>query len=320
MSATERTEGAGNEPVPPLPGVLDAHAHYVTPALRAALEAAGHGRPDGMPAIPDWSPEEALALMDRTGVAAALLSVSSPGVHFGDDAAARALARRVNEEGAALVAAHPGRFGLLASLPLPDLAGAREEARYALDALGADGIALQTQYGGRHIGDAAFEPLLGDLSARGAVVVLHPTSPACFEAVADGFPRPMLEFPFETARAVAGLVLGGALDRHPGIRFVVPPAGGALPVLADRIAAFALASGNDVDVYGHLRRLYYDLAGFPLPRQLPALLTLTDEEHVLYGSDFPFTPGWVVEGMAATLARGVGFARGDGVFRRFAGA
>ncbi|MEV8066860.1 amidohydrolase family protein [Streptomyces sp. NPDC085995] len=288
---------------PPLNGAIDVHAHFITPRLRAEMEKAGHKGPDGMADIPAWSPEDALSMMDGTGIAAALLSVTSPGVHFGDDRAARTLARVVNEEGAALVHDHPHRFGLLAALPLPDLQGALAETRRAFDELGADGIALHTHYDGRHLGDPFYEPLMTELDRRSAVVLLHPTSPPCWEATSMGRPRPMLEFPFETTRAVTNLVLNGVLDRYPRIRFIVPHAGAALPAVADRVAAFSLtAGGPPVDVLGALRRLYYDLAGFPLPRLLPTLLTLTDTDHILYGSDYPFTPDWVVHGLAETLA------------------
>ncbi|OQR59664.1 amidohydrolase [Streptomyces maremycinicus] len=287
---------------PPLSGAIDVHAHYITPRLRTEMERAGHSGPDGMAAIPAWSPEDALAAMDATGIAAALLSVSSPGVHYGDDKAARELARVVNEEGAALVHERPHRFGLLATLPLPDLKGALAETRRAFDELGADGITLHTHYAGCHLGDPFYEPLMAELDRRSAVVFLHPTSPPCWEATSMGHARPMLEFPFETARAVTHLVLNGVLDRYPRIRFIVPHAGAALPAVADRVAAFALTVGGPpVDVLGALRRLYYDLAGFPLPRLLPALLTLTDPGHILYGSDYPFTPDWVVHGLAETL-------------------
>ncbi|MFR9727717.1 amidohydrolase family protein [Saccharopolyspora sp. MS10] len=288
---------------PPLDGAIDVHAHYVTPRLRAAMVDAGHAEPDGMPAIPDWSPESALADMDSLGVATALLSVSSPGVHFGSDADARRLARDVNTEGAEIAAARPDRFGLLASLPLPDVTGALAEVEHAFDALGADGITLHTHYDGKHLGHPEHEPLLSALDERAAVVVLHPTSPPCWEAVSAGLPRPLLEFPFETTRAVASLVLSGALERHPRIRFVVPHAGAALPVLADRIAAFSLISGGPpIDVAGALRGLHYDLAGFALPRQLPALLALADPDRLLYGSDLPFTPAPVARGLAEALA------------------
>ncbi|MEU6131204.1 amidohydrolase family protein [Saccharopolyspora sp. NPDC047091] len=290
-------------PTPPLRDAIDVHAHYVTPRLRAAMVAAGHAEPDGMPAIPGWSPEAALADMDSIGVAAALLSVSSPGVHFGSDADARRLARDVNAEGAEIVAARPDRFGLLASLPLPDLPGALAEVEHAFDELGADGLTLHTHYAGVHLGHPDHEPLLSALDERGAVVLLHPTSPPCAAEISAGIPRPVLEFPFETTRAVASLVLSGALDRHPRIRFVVPHAGAALPVLADRIAmAPALTGGPQVDVLGALRGLHYDLAGFALPHQLPALLRLVGPDRLLYGSDLPFTPAWAARGLAEALA------------------
>ncbi|MFD5901673.1 amidohydrolase family protein [Streptomyces microflavus] len=297
MHTTDAASGA-------LGGAIDVHAHFVTSTLRTAMRDAGVEHPDGMPAIPEWSPQSALRLMDGTGVRAALLSVSSPGVHFGDDGAAVRLARSVNDEGAALVAEHPGRFGLMASLPLPDVAAAVSEAERALGELGADGIILLTQYAGRHLGDPVYEPLMAVLNERAAVVCLHPTSPVCWEATAMGYPRPMLEFPFETTRAVTNLILGGTVERYPRISFVVPHAGAALPVLADRIAAFAMMQQGAaaVDAISSLRRLYFDVAGFSSPRALPALLGLTDDEHTLYGSDFPFTPDWVVEALATDLA------------------
>jgi hypothetical protein len=132
--AAQPAGGTGRSPAPDLRRI-DVHAHYLTDRYRQAAEAAGHARPDGMPGLPRWSVQAALGMMDRFHIEAAILSVSSPGVHFGDNAAARALARSVNEEGARAVSDHPGRFGLFASLPLPDVDGALEELAYALDVL-----------------------------------------------------------------------------------------------------------------------------------------------------------------------------------------
>ena len=50
-----------------------------------------------------------------------------------------------------------------------------------------------------------------------------------------------------------------------------------------------------------LARLHYDLAGFPIPRQLDALLAITTLDHLHYGSDYPFTPDGVVGLLAAQL-------------------
>jgi predicted TIM-barrel fold metal-dependent hydrolase len=295
-----------SEEYPPiLDQAIDVHAHYLTQTYRQACEAAGQSQPDGFPILPEWSPEAALALMDQVGVATALLSISSPGVHFGNDEAARILARRVNEEGADIVATHPGRFGLLASLPLPDVESALAELVYTFEQLHVDGITLLTHYQGHYLGDPLFEPIMAEMNRRHAVAVLHPTSPACWEAVSLGHPRPMLEFPIDTTRAVVNLILTGTIDRYPNIRFVIPHAGGALPVLADRVHSFATvfsAGQQPIDVLTALRGLYYDLAGTPLPRALPTLLTLTEPDHLLYGSDFPFTPGPLVQFLATMLA------------------
>ncbi|MFJ6087868.1 amidohydrolase family protein [Streptomyces sp. NPDC092369] len=290
-------------PSAPLSGAVDVHAHYITPTLREAMIAAGSNSPDGMPAIPDWNVPDALDLMDRTGIAVSMLSVSSPGVHFADARSTRILARTVNEEGASIVRDHPDRFGLFASLPLPDVDAAVSEAGYALDVLQADGIALLTNYDNVYLGDPAFDPLMAELNRRQAVVLLHPTSPAGWQDTCVGRPRPMIEFLFDTTRAVAQLALNRVLENYPGIRFIIPHAGAALPVLADRIAAFAfLESERPVDVVAALRGLYYDVAGLSLPRALPALLNLVDPDRLLYGSDYPFTAGWIVEGLASTLA------------------
>ena len=290
---------------PPLHSAIDVHAHFLTPRLREAMIRTGHDQPDGMPALPQWDPQTALSMMDRTGIRSAVLSVSSPGVLLSDDPAdVRDLARVVNQEGAAIVAQHPDRFGLFASLPLPDVHSAIGEMRYALDDLGADGIALETHYRGIYLGAAEFEPVMKELNDRAAVVHVHPTSPACWPQTSLGRPRPMIEFLFDTTRALTSLALNGVLDRHPAVRFIVAHSGAALPVLADRIAAFAFTENpqQPINVLGALRRLYYDVAGFALPRALPALLSLVDTDRLLYGSDYPFTPDWVASGLAEALA------------------
>ena len=207
----------------------------------------------------------------------------------------------MNEAGRRAVVDHPGRFGLLASLPLPDVDAAIAEIAHCHDHLHVDGYVLLTNVAGTYLGDPSWEPVFDELNRRRARVFLHPTSPACWEHTSLGRPRPMLEFMFDTTRAVVNLVLNGtvaALSRHrahrparrcdvgdghrPGLR--------VLPVLGP--------VDPSVDLLRDLGRLHFDLAGFPIPRQLDALLTITTLEHLHYGSDYPFTPEFVA-GMAA---------------------
>jgi 6-methylsalicylate decarboxylase len=284
---------------------IDVHAHFVPPAYREAAVAAGHSRPDGMPAIPEWSPGLALETMDRLGIAAACVSVSSPGIWFGDAGAAARLARAVNDSGAELVRAHPDRFGFFASLPLPDVPLALTELSRSLDELGADGVVLLTNYAGTYLGDPVLEPVWQELAARQATVFLHPTGPSCVPATHRDRPYPVMEFLFDTTRSVTDLVLSGALLRHPGVKLVVPHAGAALPAMAHRIAAISGRLLTDEPGSGEflqaLRGFWYDTAGFPLPAQLGALLHLAEKDQLVYGSDWPFTAEQMSQRLAAEL-------------------
>jgi 6-methylsalicylate decarboxylase len=273
---------------------IDVHAHYLPDGYRAALQRTGHDQPDGMPWLPEWSAARHLEAMERLGIARSLLSVSSPGVHLGDGSSPVDLAREVNEEGRRAVVDHPGRFGLLATLPLPDVDAAITEIAYCCDHLNVDGFVLLTNVSGTYVSDASFESVFRELNRRGARVLLHPTSPACWEHTSFDRPRPMLEFFFDTTRAVVDLVLNGTIAANRDLELIIPHAGATLPLVVDRVGAFAQLLAPDVDVPRDLGRLHFDLAGFAVPRQLDALLTLTTLDHLHYGSDFPFTPEPVV--------------------------
>ncbi|WP_174297104.1 amidohydrolase family protein [Sphingomonas bacterium] len=291
------------------PSRIDVHHHYLPDIYVRSLEAAGKSPPDGMPATPSWSENEALAAMDRLGIAKAYLSISSPGVHLGDDADARVLARAVNDEGARLKRQHPDRFGFFASTPLPDIDGALAEIARACDELHADGVVFETNFHGLYLGDPELAPVYAELDRRGAVLFLHPTGSPCgcfptphgdTRKISLGYPIPMLEFIFDTTRTVTQMIVSGTLVRYPNIRLVVPHAGAALPVLASRIETqMELGLKPDPaaprDIHAALRAMWFDLAGSPVPDQLAALLRVADPDHLLYGSDWPFTPVAVCE-------------------------
>ena len=271
---------------------IDVHAHYLPAGYPEELRKLGIDHPDGMPDFPKWSPELALETYDKLGIATGMLSVSSPGVCYGDKATARRLARRVNEAGAESVAKHPRRFGLFASLPLPLLDESLEELTYAFDTLHADGIVLMTNAQGTYLGDARFEQIFKELNRRKAVAFIHPTSPTCWQQCAMGYPRPMIEFPFETARAVTNLIFSGTLERYSDISLITPHNGGTVPILASRInmigSALRLGPPGTKDAMTYLRRIYYDTAIGGSKHTLSSLIQLADVSHIVYGSDWPW--------------------------------
>lgn len=270
-------------------GRIDVHHHLVAPAWRDALTARGTDS-GGWP-VPAWSAEEALATMDRVGVATAVLSTTAPGVHFGDDGEARELARAVNEHAAGIAAAAPDRFGSFASVPLPDVDGALAETAHALDDLGADGIVLMSNVGGRYLGDPAYEPLWAELDRRAAVVFVHPAQPPM--PLLSGTPAPLADFVFDTTRSALNLVLAGVPRRYPNVKVILAHGGGFLPYAAHRFAALATvgdAPGTPEDILADLRWFYLDTALSASPTSLPSLLAFAAPGHVLYGSDWPFAP------------------------------
>lgn len=284
---------------------IDVHHHYLPPRYREEAIACGHEHPDGIGRLPDWSPQAAVEVMDATAIETAMLSVSSPGVHFGDDARAADLARHVNEAGTRVASDHPGRFGLFASLPVPSVDHSLAEITHVFDQLGADGVVLLTHSQGIYLGDATLDPVFEELDRRRATVFIHPTSPACHEATALGYPRPMIEFLFDTTRAVTHLILSGTMKRFPNLDIIVPHCGGALPSVASRVAVMSQlipqSAGQGIDPLAQLKELYYDLAGFVTEGTLGGLLDLVDTGQLLYGSDWPFTPAPLVAGLADRL-------------------
>ncbi|MEV6537143.1 amidohydrolase family protein [Streptomyces sp. NPDC051639] len=272
------------------PARIDVHNHIVPPVWAETL--AARGLTSGGWAIPAWSPKSAIAMMDQQGIATSVMSVTSPGVHLGDNADARDLARAVNEYGAEVVKDNPDRFGHFASIPLPDVDAALVEAVHALDVLGADGVVLMSNAHGKYLGDADFEPLWAELDRRAANVFVHPAQPPM--TLLPGTPAPLADYVFDTTRTALNMVLNGVMDRYRNVRVILSHGGGFLPYAAYRFSGLTSTvvdpERNADDIVRDLKRFYFDTALSASPSALPALLAFAEPGHVLYGSDWPFAP------------------------------
>lgn len=270
---------------------IDIH-HHILPDFfwRETNEA---DNPVGGIAPPPWNAGMMLSFMDEAGIDIAVTSISTPGVHVGDDARARALARRCNELSAELIQAHPDRLGGFAALPLPDVDGALAELAYALDVLRLDGVVLFSNANGVYLGDARFEPVFAELERRGAVVFVHPTMSPDPSAHQLGLPDTLIDFTADTTRAVAQMHYSNRFARTPSVKYIFSHAGGTVPYLAGRWAVVdemkvipgAEERGTAADT---LRRLCWDTAvsfGDPILRMLRDVVGL---DQVLFGSDFPY--------------------------------
>lgn len=277
---------------------IDTHHHLYPPRFLAEQAERILGVSAGFPSsiVLEWTPQRSLDVLDEAGVSAAILSISAPGIWFGDNAAASGLARDCNEYGARLVADHGRRFGMFAALPLPDVAASLAEIAYAFDVLKLDGIGLMTSYGLRWPGDPSFAAVFDELERRRAVVYLHPVAPEPFANLLPDVPQALVEFPFDTTRAILSLLYSGTLARCPHVRFIVSHGGGTVPFLADRIAslarrpsAAALAARVPNGVEYELKKLYYDVVSIAgNPHGMKAVRSLIPPSQLLLGSDYPY--------------------------------
>lgn len=272
---------------------IDTHVHYLPAAYNAMLDKRGMKTLDGGFPRPNWTVEMQLESMKQLGTSYALLSISSPPVHLGDAAEAIETARGCNEYGATLKKQYPDKFGVMASLPLPEVEASVKEVRYCHDVLNVNGFALQTNACGVYVGDPSLDPVMEELNKIGAIVSIHPTMPGAVpEGIHKGIPYPFMEFFFDTTRTVANMIAQGVIQKFPNIKFIIPHAGALMPILSDRLAALPALIPNmeGIDVMDTLATFYYDLAGLSMPKQYDVLRKVVDDSHMLYGSDTPFTP------------------------------
>lgn len=287
---------------------IDTHHHIVPPFYFDEAEQGGELTGGLTP--PPWSVEGALEFMDSLGVDVAITSISTPGVHLGDDGRARNLARRCNEFAAGLIAEHPAHFGGFAILPLPDVDGALAELEYSLDVLELDGVCLMSNAGGRYLGDPAFSELFAELQRRAAVVFVHPTASPDPAAHAMGLTDNLIDFPLDTTRTVAQLHYGGTFARTPDVSYIFSHAGGAIPYLAGRFAIVDEMGimGDEVGPASEsFRRSYFDTALAWTDPILHTLAAVAGARQVLFGTDFPYIRADLAERANEDLSKTVEF-------------
>ena len=280
-------------------GRIDIHHHWHPPPIRDAFGGLSMGAswPEA-----DWTVEGALSLMDRFGVQTGILSTRNPRSRVSPP-----LCRQVNELAARLIADHPDRFGAFAMLPQFDFDRAVDEAVYALDTLELDGVLLNASVDNVYLGAPEHEPLMVALNQRNVVVLIHPTSPFYFDELNLDIRPSVMEYVFETTRAIMNLVVSGTLERYPNIRFITAHAGGAAPYIAARLSEQGERFIPDIrerapeGILSYLKMFYFGTAQATSSYSLNALLDLVDISHVVFGTDLPVSPPTLISDSDAVL-------------------
>jgi predicted TIM-barrel fold metal-dependent hydrolase len=280
---------------------IDFHHHFGPPRWCSFLASKDLLHPSWK----TWTQARSVEELDRAGVATAMISITYPGIWLGENVvpidATRGMARECNEYAAKMLTDHPGRFGLFAVLPLPDVDGSLHEIEYALDTLKADGVGVLTSYGDKWLGDPAFAPVFEELNRRKAVVFTHANVPSCCTRGGSGAQRYLvpgvnnnvIEYGTDTTRAIMSLLVINANDRYPNLRFTFSHAGGTMPFLIERILGqkemASLMDPTRPNARLHqLRQFYYDTANANNSVAMAALTKVVGVSQILLGTDFPY--------------------------------
>jgi len=266
---------------------IDLHYHVTPPALIQELGAQPFAN-----AASNWTLEQRLMDLDRNGVAAAMCSIAPQGDPLADASKSVRLARGCNEYFARLAMDHPGRFGVFASLPLPNVDAALREIDYAFGTLKADGIALFTVYGDKWLGDPAFDPVFAELNRRKAVLFTHPNTANCCRNLLPNVGDGTIEWGTDTTRAITNLLFTGTAARYPNVRMTFSHGGGTMPYLVERFEALAkspkFASQFPQGFAAAAGKFYYDTAWTTNPEAMSALSKLVPISQIVFGTDFPY--------------------------------
>jgi 6-methylsalicylate decarboxylase len=278
--------------------LIDTHHHFYPPNyLQRQKEFEGRRNVPPFPGVFDWTAARAIENMDKNGVRTAVISLAStPGLWFDAGAEeAGKIVRECHDFAARMRGDYPGRIGIFAPLSMMNTDATLKEIEYAFDTIKADGINLQSNYGDKWLGDAAYKPVLEELNRRKAVIYVHPLVAACCGRLSVGTFPAVIEVPHDTTRTVTSLLLSGAFKTYPDIKWIFSHAGGTIPMMAGRIAAFYDRNPKFKETYpdgvlAEMAKLHYDTANATSAPAMAALLKIVSVSQVTYGTDWPYFP------------------------------
>lgn len=260
-----------------------------------------------------------LAYMDEHDIDVALISISpSLYLYWLDPGETAEVSKMLNDAAARMAAKAGNRIEAMATVPMNDPAAAAEELRRARQDLGLIGVEIGTSIGSRQLDSPDLDVFFSAAEELKTPVMLHPylsmiTAP---DPGMEGYHLGnVIGNPVETFIAACRLIVGGVLDRHPGLRVLLVHGGGAFPYQVGRLQhAFevraetkSVARRPPLD---YLENLLFDTVVFER-LALDYLIEVAGKEQVVFGTDLPFDMGdgsalrQLSDGRAGDLAEAV---------------
>jgi aminocarboxymuconate-semialdehyde decarboxylase len=236
--------------------------------------------------------------MDRMGIDVQAVSPAPNQTYYWTEPGlGRELARAVNERLASIVAKHPDRFVALGTVPLQDPELAVAELTHCVKTLGMRGVEINPSVKGMDLTDArlALEKFFAKVQALDVIIFMHPLGFTQGDRLLDHYFNNVIGNPLETTVATSHLIFDGVLERHPGLKIVLPHAGGYLAHYWARMDHAWRARPDCRTVIrkkpsASLEKFYFDTITFDRA-MLEHLIERFGAGHVLLGTDYPYDMG-----------------------------
>ncbi len=280
--------------------IIDIHAHLKAPGdiFKGILDV--DARPSNERGISDPTLVPALSNadaritdMDRLGIDISALTPAPPrGFYELDPEKGLAVARLVNDFAAEFVAQGSNRLVSLGIVPLQDVGRSITELKRAVTELGLKGVRINTNINRRELDDPLYEPFWAAAEELGTLVFLHPqyfTDPA---RLGDFNLGNIVGQPLETTLALAHIIIGGVIERHPRIKLIAAHGGGYFPFYTGRFDEAAQMRPDTMPAITqppshYLKNIYFDTIIYR-PEAVAYLADLVGVERIVMGTDRPY--------------------------------
>jgi hypothetical protein len=270
-----------------------------------------------------------IQLMDESGVAVQVLSLTTPALHILEPGQRVVdLAQRTNDLIAATVHARPDRFQGFATLPTPSPQEAARELERSVRELGLKGALLCGRTRQKNLDHPDFLPLFETASHLRVPLFIHPQIPqrAVREVYYSGFdPQVDLAFAtiglgwhYESGIQMLRLILAGVFDRFPDLQIILGHWGEVVLFYTERLNALNRVAKLQRPILDYMRQnLYVTPSGMFSQSYLQRTLEIVGAERILFSTDFPYQyrpgggPRMFLENAALSAEQKDNFAHGN---------